>query len=159
MKHLWMLLMLLVTPALADSIQVIPLNNRTVEEIVPIVSPLLKPGEAITGTGYKLILRASPQTIKDVERILSKLDKGLHNLMISVRQGDAAAFDRGEAAAGIRIDSETGTVVSGTAAHDTFQDDWGGTPRVRVLEGKRLEEFDEIEHLSRRQVTCFAMFV
>lgn len=126
---------LLANAALAQSIEVIPLKNRSADEMIPIVRPLLKPGEAITGTGYQLILRASPQTVTDVRQILSKLDRGLSNLMISVRQGGAVDTESNEAGAVIRYDSTTGATVSGSIAQNRTGNDWRDVQRVRALEG------------------------
>jgi hypothetical protein len=106
-----------------------------VDEIIPIVRSLLKPNQAISGTGYKLILRASSETVAEVRRMLSQLDQGLSNLLISVRQGDAMDAERNETAAIIRYDSETGGAVSGSVARDRIGRDWQGVQRVRVLEG------------------------
>jgi len=121
--------------ASAQPIEIIQLKNRSVDEIIPIVRSLLKPNEAISGTGYKLILRASPETVAEVRRMLSQLDQGLSNLLISVRQGDAIDAEQNEAAAIIRYDSETGGAVSGSVVRDRIGRDWQAVQRVRVLEG------------------------
>ena len=124
-----------ISQVLAQPIELIQLNNRTVDEMIPIVGPLLKPGEAISGTGYKLILRASPETVAEVRRMLSELDQGLSNLLISVRQGDALDAEQSQAAASIRYNSQAGGAVSGSVVHDRLGEDWQGVQRVRVLEG------------------------
>lgn len=126
---------LVLNQAFAQPIEVIELKNRPVDEIIPIVGPLLKPSEAISGTGYKLILRASPETVAEVRRVLSQIDQGLSNLLISVRQGDVMDAEQTEAAANIRYNSETGGAVSGSIIRDRIGDDWQGVQRVRVVEG------------------------
>ena len=132
---IFVLFTLLATPVAAQPIEIIPLKNRSVDEIIPIVRSLLRPNEAISGTGYKLILRASPETVAEVRRMLSQLDQGLSNLLISVRQGGAIDAEQKEAAAIIRYDSETGSAVSGSVGQDRIGTDWQGVQRVRVLEG------------------------
>ncbi len=132
---IFVLFTLTAIPVSAQPIEIIPLKNRSVDEIIPLVRSLLKPNEAITGTGYKLILRASPETVAEVRRMLSQLDQGLSNLLISVRQGGAMDAERNNAAAIIRYDSETGSTVSGSVGQDRIGTDWQGVQRVRALEG------------------------
>jgi len=130
-----LLFFMLANPAAAQPIQVIELNNRSADEMIPILAPLLKAGEAISGTGYKLILRASPGSVAEVRKILSQLDQSLSNLLISVRQGEALGAERSAAAGAIRYDSETGGAAAGTIRHDRLAEDREGVQRVRVLEG------------------------
>ena len=35
-----------------NPLEIIDLNNRPAEEMIPIIKPMLKPNDAITGTGY-----------------------------------------------------------------------------------------------------------
>ena len=39
-----------------DPLQIIDLKNRPADEIIPVIKPMLKPNDAITGTGYQLFL-------------------------------------------------------------------------------------------------------
>ncbi len=123
------------TVAPAQPIEVIPLKNRPADEVIPIVRALLKPDEAVSGTGYQLILRASPHTVMEVRRMLSQVDKELSNLLISVRHGGAVDEARSEAAGVIGYDSEAGSAVSGRVARDRIGRHWRDVQRVRVLEG------------------------
>ena len=121
--------------AAEDRIEVIELRNRPAAQVMPLVQPLLQPGEALSGTGFKLILRASPATIAEVRNVLADIDGALRNLLISVRHGDARSTERSGAGATIRYHSDTGAVVRGQARQDRKEVRSDITQRVRVLEG------------------------
>ena len=89
MKRLCALLaLLLLTSAIqAASITTIQLHNRPAEEIIPIVEPMLGAGEVITGSGFKLFLRASPQSLEQVRDVIDALDSVAKMLQVSVFQG------------------------------------------------------------------------
>ncbi len=131
-----MLALLLVTPvAVAQKIEVIDLHNRPVEEIIPLVGPMIKPGEAVSGTGYKLILRASGETVAEVRRLLAQIDTGLQNLIITVRRENEIQSEQSEAALNAFYDSQQGGAISGQIDRQQASHSTQGGQRVRVLEG------------------------
>jgi type II secretory pathway component GspD/PulD (secretin) len=88
------LLAVLAVPAAADETRVIQLKHRPAEELVPAIRPLLRPGDAISGTDYRLLIRTSDKNLKEIERVLAQLDVARRNLTLSVRQVAAADADR-----------------------------------------------------------------
>ena len=66
-----------------DPLQIIDLNNRPAEEMISIIKPMLKPIDAITGTGFQLFIRTDAKTLEEVKRLLSVMDKAPKNLIIS----------------------------------------------------------------------------
>lgn len=70
----------------ADEARVVPLKHRTAAEIIPLIRPLLGPDDALTGTDYRLIIRASEKTLREVERVLAQLDVAQQQLRITVDQ-------------------------------------------------------------------------
>lgn len=68
-----------------DPLEIINLNNRPAEEMIPIIKPILKPNDAITGTGFQLFVRTDTKTLEEITRLLQVMDKAPRNLMISVR--------------------------------------------------------------------------
>jgi len=121
--------------AAQDQIEVIQLHNRPAVQVMPLVRPLLQPGEALSGTDFKLILRASPATIAAVRKVLADIDGGLKNLLISVRYGDARGSERSTADTTIRYHSETGGTVTGRVRQDNARSTSDIAQQVRVLEG------------------------
>ena len=119
----------------AEQIEIIQLHQRTAEEVIPIIRPLMQPGEALSGTGFKLILRASSGTVDEVRRIVSQIDTGLKNLVVSVNYDDEAQAGRRQAGAEIRYSSEKGGIVAGHVRKDQVLDRSQVSQRVRVIEG------------------------
>ncbi len=99
-------LVLLASQAQAQSMTVIELENRPAAEVIPIVQPMLKPGDAISGEGFKIFLRASPDTRASVQRMVEFLDVALKTLEVSVFQGSARDLRRLAGSASVQIDSD-----------------------------------------------------
>jgi hypothetical protein len=83
----FLLYLLLASTLHAASLTTIQLQNRPAEEIIPIVEPMLGAGEVITGQGFKIFLRASEETVDQVQQIVSAIDIASKVLQISVFQG------------------------------------------------------------------------
>jgi hypothetical protein len=67
-------------------LEVIPLQHRLVEDVVPILRPLVEPGGSITGMSNQLIIKASPGNIAELKQVLASIDRPPRRLMITVRQ-------------------------------------------------------------------------
>jgi len=80
-------LSLLATAGWADSITTIQLQNRPVEEIIPIIKPMLGANDSVTGQGFQLFIRTTPENLQQVRQMISKLDVAAKQLKISVFQG------------------------------------------------------------------------
>lgn len=72
-------------PALA-AVEVIQLNYRSTEEILPLIRPLLDGDGVASGMGSQLILRTSASNLAEIKSLLSTLDKAPRRLNISVMQ-------------------------------------------------------------------------
>ncbi len=68
-----------------DPLEIIDLKNRPADEIIPVIKPMLKPNDAITGTGFQIFLRTDAKTFEEVSRLLQVMDKAPRNLIIKVR--------------------------------------------------------------------------
>ena len=115
MKRICMLLalMLLASAAQAASITTIQLNNRPAAEVIPIVKPMLGAGEVITGSGYKLFLRASPQSLEQVREIIDALDTAAKMLQVSVFQGSEQELENRSVSGNLQIDNGSTSVGIG----------------------------------------------
>lgn len=76
--------------AAADEVAVITLRHRTVDEVLPILRPLVDSDGALSGTGDSLIVRSSPENIEQLRQVLAAIDTAPKTLMISVRQDSGA---------------------------------------------------------------------
>ena len=61
-------LLLACTVAVAQEMQVIDLQYRRADDVIPVLQPLLESGDAITGMDDKLFVRADPATLSRVMR-------------------------------------------------------------------------------------------
>lgn len=135
MKLLYKLLalMLLVSVAQADSITTIQLQNRPAEEIVPIVKPMLGTNETISGRGFKLFLRSSPDTLAQVRDMIAALDIAPKILQISVFQGSTRGLSELGFSGNIQIESGDTSVSIGTPRNDNG--DAGGSITYSTKDG------------------------
>lgn len=87
-----------------DSVlEVIPLRYRTVEEVVRLVQPLLAPGGTVSGMQGQLIVRTSPENLKEIRRVLESVDVAPRRLRVTVRREGAATREAREAELSGRI--------------------------------------------------------
>jgi hypothetical protein len=102
MKRLCTLLLTLVMslPVCADHpIEIIDLNSRSANEMIPLLKPFLSHGSSITGRGYQLIIKTDPMNLSEIRDILKRMDLPPRRLVIHVRQGslDEGVTNRSQA--------------------------------------------------------------
>ena len=79
-----------------EKLEVIPLKNRRVEDVIPIIRPLLGRNEKVSGMRDQLIVRASPRKLREIKTLLEKIDAQLTNLRITVKQGFRSQLNKME---------------------------------------------------------------
>ena len=87
---IYLLLMLFTGTLAAAGLQVIPLKHQSAEQVIPVIRPILGNDGVVTGTGYKLIIRAPAARVEEIRNLLAEIDSPLQQLIISVRQGRQA---------------------------------------------------------------------
>lgn len=80
------LLLLLLSCSAWAELEVITLQHRNAEEILPVVRPLLDQGGVASGMNNQLILRTSPRNIAEIRKLLERIDTPLRRLRIIVLQ-------------------------------------------------------------------------
>lgn len=84
--------------ALAQTVvEVIPLQYRSGEQLIPVIRPLLGPDSSVSGFQNQLVIRATPAELAQVRRVLAGIDTAPRRLLITVRQDAAIERDRREA--------------------------------------------------------------
>jgi len=84
-----------------QSLEVIPLNYRTADQVLPELKPFVESGGAISGMGNQLFLRATPANRQQIKELLAQIDRRPRRLLISVRQdGDRSAITQGTEVSG-----------------------------------------------------------
>ncbi len=104
-----------ITLAETMSMEIIPLQNRMVDDVIQIIRPLVTPGGTITGMNNQLIIKTTPANLVEIKQILNKIDHVARRLMITVKQ-DVAGDSH------LREDSLTGKYLSGDVRLKTGRD-------------------------------------
>ena len=89
MKKILALILFLISTNLwsAMIIETIQLQHRPADEVIPIIKPMLAPEASITGTGYKLIIKSTPDNLSEIQELLEEIDIDKNQLRISVSMG------------------------------------------------------------------------
>ncbi len=84
-----------------SDIEIVPLSNRPASEIIALLAPLLDNSVQLTDNGSSLLIKATPDRLKDIKALIQKLDVRQINLMISVLESRQVTADQLNAAAGL----------------------------------------------------------
>jgi type II secretory pathway component GspD/PulD (secretin) len=135
MKRLSLLpgLVLLVSAVQADSISTIQLQHRPAEDVIPIIEPMLGADDGISGQGFKIFLRSSPQTLARVREMVEDLDIPAKILQVSVFQGSARDLGELGISADVQIESGDASVDIGNGRDNDV--DAGGSVTYSTSDG------------------------
>jgi type II secretory pathway component GspD/PulD (secretin) len=117
-----------------QALEIIPLKHRTVDQVLPVLRPLLEPGATLSGSRGQLLLRASAANVAEIRRALDAIDRPSRQLQISVRLDDALERERRSVAASGTI-SNRGASVSLSAEEARRAAAERVDQRLQVLEG------------------------
>jgi type II secretory pathway component GspD/PulD (secretin) len=137
---------LFATSVYAQSLQVIDLQHRTAQDVIPILQPLLEPGAALSGQDSKLFVRTSNANLVQIRAALAQIDRRPRQLLVSVRQAAQGEIERERASASATIGTDaavasvnerpharSGVTVRATESNDGMSN--GSIASVQVLEG------------------------
>jgi len=137
MKRFLLLLLFVAPAALAQgALEVIPLRHRTVDQVLPVLRPLLEPGGAMSGQSNQLIVRTSARNLADIRAALDAIDIPARRLVISVRFDSVGEATRGGLEAGGTISSRGSRIEMRVEDTRALRED-RVDQRVQVLEGGR----------------------
>ena len=121
-----MLALALVAQAQQTVLEVIELNYRNADQVIPMLKPLLAPGGTISGMQNRIIVRTTPQNLAELRKVLDVVDAMPRKLLISVRQQSTASGTGSEAEVSGSIGNDRARVtVPGTGSNQ------GGTVVIR----------------------------
>lgn len=106
-------------------LEVIALRYRPLEQVLPVLQPLVAPGGTVTGMNNQLIVRTTPKNLAELKGVLARIDTRPRRLMISVRQD--ADIDRESGGASVRAGARVWRSDGSRAANIAQQ--------VQVIEG------------------------
>ena len=97
-----------ITASVAESmkIEIIPMKNRMVEDVIPIIKPLVIKGGTVTGMNNQLIVKTTPSNIELIKSILEQIDSAPRKLLISVKRSNNNKLNTEEDVLSIKFDSK-----------------------------------------------------
>lgn len=140
------LFLLLSLNTAAQPVEIINLRHRPADEVIPVIRPFLKPGDALTGTDYQLIIRTDLENLTTIRNFIARLDKAPAQLLISVKNSGQLNSVDSKMDIGGTISSDSRRIVindSGTSENihvEASRNETSGsrrqTPQIRVTEGR-----------------------
>lgn len=119
-----------------QTLEVIPLRHASVEQVLPVLRPLLEPHGVLTAHSGQLIVRASPANIADIRRALEAVDRPRRRLEILVRFDDERRLNRDSVQARGTVSNRHGRLEIGADAA-ALRSGERVDQRIQVLEGGR----------------------
>lgn len=113
---------------------IIDLQHRPAEEIIPILRPLVSADVGLSGTEYRLIVRAPTTELAKIREVLTVLDRAPRQLLVSVRHRDDLDSRSSVLAAEAEFGNR-GANLSTSGGVSTRAATGSGVSSVRILEG------------------------
>ena len=127
-------LLVVVFGVAAQAFEIIELRHRPADQLLPVVQSMVEPGGSVSGTGFKLIVRASPANLVQIRQVVASLDRVPRQLVISVKQDSGGATVA--AGVGARVILQPGASgVRASAYNSTRTAQDNVLQQVRTLEG------------------------
>lgn len=125
-RHFFTACLLFVSFALHAATEVIPLEFRMAEDVLPIAQSVIGDQGKVNAYGNQLIVNAPSAVITELRNVLSKLDTEPRRLLISVDTQNSAA----DSQSGYRVDSTTR--IGDVEVHSGRGED-SGRDQVRII--------------------------
>jgi len=119
-------LLLSIALPLCAATEVIPLNYRTADDVLPVVQSLLGSDGRVNAYGNQLIVNAAPAKIAEIRQLLEQLDTRPRRLLISVDSSESSYQNN----RGYRAD---GTISTGDAQVQIGRGEINGRDQVRII--------------------------
>lgn len=137
MRRLWLAFLLLAGLACAEEmrIEIIELQHRFADQVLPMVRPLLPYGASATAHDNKLILKTTAANLSEIRTIVEALDRAPEQLLVTVRYGESRDTEDSRT----RIDAQFGTEGNSLNVQNrsySTQSRDRGNQQVRVLSGQ-----------------------
>ncbi len=124
-----------VAGAACAEVEVLTLKYRNAEQLLPVLSPLVESGGAVSGTQNQIIVRASRRNIDEIKRVISSIDSQPRRLAILLRQDNAENVQGSSAGGEGSIHSRGGGELRASIAGSRNSNEDRVSQRVQVLEG------------------------
>ncbi len=143
MRRILLLLLLCYchAPVAGNPMEIIQLKARPAGEIIPIIKPLLEPGSSLSGINNQLIIRATPQQIAEIRKLLEQIDRPARKLIVYVRHG--ASYNLNRDGVSLDINRKLGRhsrIVTGRRTPP-------GTSRLSARSASTRNQLDSTQHV------------
>lgn len=107
-------------PLSAQQLEIIQLQSKTADEVLPTLLPLVEPGGTLNGMNDQLFLRTSARNRAEIRKVLAAIDRPTRRLIIRVAENrEAEAGSRGAAVRGQVVLGSTQRADVGARVWDT----------------------------------------
>ncbi len=148
----FLLLATLAGPAAAARMvtEVIPVGYRDAEEVIEILRPLIPPPGSISALYNKLIVKTTPENLRELKQVLQSIDRPPANLLVSVKHLIDEEVRRDLAQAFGEVQSGDVTVSTGRTAKRrrglTIEyADGESSGGVNVVQGRRRLDSENVQ--------------
>jgi type II secretory pathway component GspD/PulD (secretin) len=131
MRGVTLITLLLVSTLLpASELRTWDLHHRSAAEMIPLLKPMLESNDAISGSGYTLIVRSNKENLAQLDTLIARLDTAPQMLLISIAHGaDEQREKSGASLSGSTTDPKLKVYRSYRNSDDA------GSQQLKVLEG------------------------
>jgi hypothetical protein len=130
----------------ATEFKIITLQHRFAADLLPTIAPMVGEGGTATGIDNQLILRASPNRMREIEQTIAQLDVVRVNRRISIRTSNQIQnrLSRTEASGTVKIGNTTisnkRSIISGSNINierNSSRINQNSTQFINVIDGER----------------------
>ncbi len=115
----------------ADEVEIVVLKHRTLDQVLPMLKPLVDSGGAVSGMESQIIIRTNARNLIQLKKVLASVDVPQRRLTISVRQTRDFVAAREGLDVGVATGSAHARVYSSRSAADEVV-----TQQVQTIDGK-----------------------
>lgn len=126
-------LLVVTTTAAAPRLEVVELQHRSAEELLPLIRPHLPPDGSASGQGYQLILKAEQADLAALQQLLRDLDRPQRSVLLTLRHGGTGSAQDGQVGIAGRRSHGQVRISRSDSAHSER-----GEQQIRGLEGRPM---------------------
>lgn len=137
-----------------NSVEVISLNHRTVEEVIPVLRPFVGSEGVISGMNNQLIVQTTPARLERIKEIIARIDTPLRQLMITVAQNvTREQLERIAAASGkITISNNNRLTISDERGDRTGRVEYSRDEDTLKVQGQSSTEIAQTADIQRLRI-------
>lgn len=141
---------LLTAQAQNFDLDIINLQHRGAEEVIPMIEPFLIPEAVVTARGYKLIIKSTPENLTQIREIIKEIDQQLRQLNITVSIGNFTEEAENKTQAEIMAEvKDDGNKIQITTGDDSVSGSTGAIVRAE----KKTDEAKVTAKVKTRKTT------